>query len=203
MPFFFFFFCQEESWLVYFSEIPVSRAGCSQLPITSCCKFFPGRIRRGSLNKLLFTLSSDPRAGLQDSLQVYFHPHCLHLDYIWDQFPFLKSAHFPLLGEKAYRLWVWAALSFCFTGQSQQISDAPRTGDCPWGHLEKELLEVSRALLTFTSQEAECPRDYCSACTCALGLATHHAIVCLCCPSKHRKDVQCFLELDKPKISLN
>lgn len=117
---------------------------------------------------------------------------------MWGYFPLLDLGVYvlPLARVKVYKPWVCAALEFYFSGWSQQLRDAPRTVCCPLGHLQKELLEISRT-------QADCLRDLCSACTCAPDLATDDVIVCLCCPSKRKKDVQCFVKLDKPKISLN
>lgn len=125
---------------------------------------------------------------------------------MWDYFPF------PALGTRAspcsggrpvYKSGACAALGCCVAVRSQQLRGAPRAARHPRGDLEKELPEVSGALLTVTSHQADRLGEYYSGLTCAPRSATDDVIVCLCCPSKQRKDVQCFLKLDKPKISLN
>lgn len=125
-------------------------------------------------------------------------PFVLHGDY----FPFLAlSTHAYLcLGEgcflhgKSVQPTVFALLWNSSNAQSlPKQSAAPKspgegvaggwksTGKLPWGLLQQLLMH----------------------CTSAPDLVIDTVTACLCCPCKQSKDIQCFLKLDKSKISLN
>lgn len=119
---------------------------------------------------------------------------------VWGLLSFLRPqhAHFPVPGGRLLSTWqVSAAHSFCFAVQSQQDSVAPRTVSCPQVTWRRSCwrLKVNRQTalgIIMAASYASVP-----------DLVIDAVTVCLCCPSKQSKDVQCFLKLDKPKISLN
>lgn len=164
----------------------------------SCCKVYCSRIWRTGLNKPLLHLCFCSPNNILGSPSASLFPFVSHGDY----FPFLTlSMYISLCLEegcflhgKSVQPTVFALLFNPSKTQSLlEQSAAPKspgegvaggwksTGKLPWGLLWQPLMH----------------------CTSVPDLVIDAVTVCLCCPSKQSKGVQCFLKLDKPKISLN